>query len=472
VKRTAIAAIAGVIGSLAFAPTQWWVAHWVSLLLFFTVIEGPTKWRVAQGLAYGLGFFLPLLQWSGTYVGALPWVALATLQALFMIPIALAKPYLTAKAPRWVGALALAATWVLLEGIRSRFPWGGFGWGRVAFSQVDSPIVSLVVIGGAAVLSFVVALVAALFALRAPRTGFFVVALAIVASILSPTSTGTTKIDTLKVAGVQGNVPRLGLDFNAQREAVLRNHIFTTKTIDPGSVDLVIWPENASDIDPLDDPAVRKDLDRLVDEIDAPFIIGAVLRDDGKLLNASIQWDPKVGAGATYVKRRLAPFGEFMPLRGIAESLVPAAARVVDFTAGKKVTIFEVDGARVGSMICFEVLYDDLGRDLVRNGATILIAQTNSATFGTSPESRQQLQMTRLRAIEHSRAIASVSTSGISAMIDHRGHVLSESEFFTQEVLFAELDTFEGLTPSDRIGGWNEVALITLPFMLLWWRRR
>jgi apolipoprotein N-acyltransferase len=472
VKRIFIAALAGGLGSLAFAPVQWWPAHWLSLILFFSATNGPALSRASQGVAYGLGFFLPLLHWSGTYVGAFPWVALAILQALFIVPIALAKPLIVGRVPRWIAALGLASAWVLMEALRGRVPWGGFGWGRVAFSQVDSPLVSLVILAGAPLLSFIVVFLSALVALRATKTAIAGLALAIVSAWISPLLSGVSEERTIQVAGVQGNVPRLGLDFNAQRETVLRNHMVTTKRIVPGSVDLVVWPENSSDIDPITDSRIRKELDELVDDVDATFIIGAVLRNDGQLLNAAVQWSPGTGAGSTYIKRRLAPFGEFMPLRTFAEAVVPEAQRVVDFTAGQDVTLFDLKNAAVGSMICFEVLYDDLGRDLVREGATLLIAQTNSATFGTSPQSRQQLQMTRLRAIEHRRSIASVSTSGISAMIDSRGNVLSESDFFEQKVLTAELQTFAGLTPSDRIGGWNEVALVTLPIMFLWWRRR
>lgn len=461
------AALAGAIASLGYAPMQWWVAVPASIAFLIALLSKDLKSASAQGLAYGLGFFLPLLHWSGTFVGALPWVALALVQAVFLAPVAPAISWARSRHGARVAVLVAPPIWVAMEAIRARFPWGGFGWGRVAFSQVDAPYATLAALGGAPLLSFVTVWVAAALAHRR-LTYVLAVSVAIVALVLLADRTGpevSSAAQSLKVAAVQGNVPRLGLDFNAQRMAVLNNHIAATQTLS-GEVDLVVWPENASDIDPLDDPEVRARIDRLAESVDAPILVGAVLRDDGRLLNAALWWTPS-GVTDRYVKRRLAPFGEYMPLRGIAERLVPEARRVVDFTAGDRATLFEVEGQSVGTLICFEVLYDDLARDLVHDGATLLVAQTNSATFGTSPESAQQLQMTRLRAIEHRRSIASAATSGISALIDPRGQVIAESEFFTQAVLTAELPLVQGRTVSDRIGGWAEAGLITLPIMML-----
>lgn len=465
-------AAAGVVGSLAFAPVQWWPMMLVSLVVAIASFSGRWSTALLQGWVYGLGFFLPLLHWSGTYVGSIPWLALAAVQAALLAPVAIAIAWAKRRSatPHRV-LICIPAIWIAVEAVRSRFPWGGFGWGRVAFSQVDAPYALTVALGGAPLLSFLTVLVATAVAVRQWRSLAVVTAGLAILTITSNLTLPAASDNPLRVAVVQGNVPRLGLDFNAQRQAVLNNHIEATDMVDPASVDLILWPENASDIDPLDDPAVRSRLDRLSQTKQAPILLGAVLRDKGDLLNAALLWTPE-GAGTQYVKRRLAPFGEFMPLRTLAEAVVPEARRVVDFRPGDEAVLFEVDRKRVGTMICFEVLYDDLARELVTAGASVLVAQTNSATFGTSPESYQQLQMTRLRAMEHHRAIASASTSGISALIDQRGRVLAQSEFFTQQVLTGTLSAVSGRTLSARLNGWPEAILITLPFMAFIWRRR
>jgi apolipoprotein N-acyltransferase len=461
-----LAALAGAVGSLAFAPVEIWPAMPLSILGLLLLRPRRHAWRI--GYAYGLGFFLPLLHWSGTYVGWFPWVALALLQAAFIAPVAVFIARIR-QAHVLAFAVASAAAWTLQEAIRSRIPWGGFGWGRIAFSQVDAPYAPVVMLGGAPLLTFAVVFACALLARRAALHFAVTGVLLFVAVANAPSLSGVREIASVRVAVVQGNVPRLGLDFNAQRQAVLENHLRTSAAIARGSADLVVWPENASDIDPLDDPSVRSRIDRLVNGMRAPLILGAVLRDEGQLLNAAIAWRPESGAGERYIKRRLAPFGEFMPLRPLAERLVPEAKRVTDFTPGRQIVLFDVGPtARVGTLICFEVLYDDLGRDLVRAGANLLIAQTNSATFGTSPESQQQLQMTRLRAMEHRRAIASASTAGISAMVDPTGRVVAETAFFTSEVLTERLPVMQGQTPSDRFGGgieWLLASLILVPLL-------
>lgn len=444
-----IAAAGGVISSLAYAPVALWPFFFLGCGLFLWGLR-RTKRPGLLGLCYGLGFFLPLLHWTGTFVGWLPWLALALLQALFFTLFA--RLASTRTSP-W----QLAALWVGIEALRSRIPWGGFGWGRAAFSQVDAPTALLSSLGGAALLSFVTVLFAAAVVHRQWKP-FLLLLLIPLAALNFPQESG----DVLRVAGVQGNVPRLGLDFNAQREAVLSNHIQATQKIASGSVDLVVWPENASDVDPYQ---VQEKIQAAADHVQAPILVGGVPRLDGDLYNASILWLPQSGPSSQYLKIKLAPFGEYIPLRSLAEALVPAAARVENFTAGEHLVLHPVGGEKVASIICFEVLNDGLIRQNVRDGATLLAVQTNSATFGRSSESAQQLAITRLRAIEHARAVASVSTSGLSALISPRGELLDRSDFFETKILKATLPVVRDETISDRLGGWSELLLVILPWL-------
>lgn len=449
-----LAIAAGLLAAAAFEPLALWPLMLVSISLFLWTIQRARRATILS-FVYGLAFFLPLLKWAGTYVGALPWIALAVLQAAFFVPLGLLVR-------RRSSPLTIAALWVGMEALRSRFPWGGFGWGRVAFSQVDAPTSVVASLGGAALLTFLTVLIAAGVVLR--RVDVFVALLLIpVAAFLLPPGAS----QSLAVAAVQGNVPRLGLDFNAQREAVLNNHIQATSEIPPRSVDLIVWPENASDVDPYQ---VQGSIQRVVDHVDTPVLVGGLPRIGGNLFNASILWLPKSGPQSVYFKQDLAPFGEYMPLRSLAEKLVPEARRVEDFTAGNTVVLHKVHDVKVASIICFEVLNDGLIRKSVNAGAGLLVVQTNSATFGPSAESAQQLAITRLRAIEHARSIASVSTSGISALITPRGLVLAQSEIFEKKVLTAALEVQTKSTLSAQMGGWAELGLIAIP--LLWRRPR
>ena len=170
-----------------------------------------------------------------------------------------------------------------------------------------------------------------------------------------------------------------------------------------------------------------------------------------------------------YVKQDLAPFGEYIPLRPVSEFFAGQAKTVTNFIPGEKWIPHSVEGMRFTSFICFEVLDDDH----VRNGAqgsNFLVAQTNNATFGRSPQSSQQLQITRARSAELIREFAVVSTTGWSAHIDSRGRVDSRLPQFTPGYLSMNLQGMAGSSPASRLRSWHWA--IFLAFALAFTRRR
>ncbi|MGB9378456.1 MAG: apolipoprotein N-acyltransferase [Mycobacteriales bacterium] len=475
IARLLAAALLGAALVLAFPPFDAWpVAPLACSGLILLLYRARPAIGALTGFAYGLGFFLPLLHWSGTYVGTMPWVLLALSQA---VPVAifgaLAGPVTRLSGwPVWIAAL-----WVAGEALRSRAPFGGFPWGRLAFSQADAPLVRLAALGGAPLVSFAVALAAALLAYAVtaaqrgsvPRAALGAAAclLAITGGFVVPLAHPTGP--RVRVAVVQGNVPRLGLDFNAQRQAVLRNHVTATvelaDQVRAGAIrqpDLVIWPENSSDIDPFDDPTAAALIDAAARAIGVPILVGAVLNGPGnKVTNAGIVWDPRTGAGQRYVKRHPVPFGEYIPLRGLSRSLSKKVDLVGhDMYAGDRPGVLQVGPARVGDVICFEVAYDGIVRDTVTRGAQVLVVQTNNATFGRSAETVQQLAMGRLRAVEHGRYVLVAATSGISAVIGPDGTVVDKSGVFARDVLVESIALSRTRTLASRVGSLPEWLLI------------
>ncbi|MDP9221270.1 MAG: apolipoprotein N-acyltransferase [Actinomycetota bacterium] len=471
---TAVSVAGGLCVWLAFPDLNIWPLAPVGVALFALAVRGQRA-RVGALLGFlaGLAYFLPLLHWSGVYVGTLPWVALSVLQALYVALLGLVLPaaWRTRAAP-----LAIAGLWVAQEALRDRTPYGGFPWARLAFSQSDAPTLHLAALGGAPLVTFAVALAGALVAtalvhVRRPGIGLVIAAtgLAVMAAgLLVPLPTGGR---TIQVAGVQGDVPKAGLDFDAQRAAVLDLHAKGTdllaaqvaagQRVQP---DIVIWPENASDLDPYQQPDARAVIDAAVAGAKVPTLVGAVLDSPpGRLSNVSIVWTPGAGPGEQYVKRHPVPFGEYIPSRDFFRhfsSKVDLVGR--DFVAGDKVGILQLGPAKVGVAICFEVAYDSLLRDSVDRGADLLVVQTNNATFGYTDEAAQQLAMSRLRAVEHGRSVAHISTVGISALIAPDGRVLQDSKLFTPALLQAALPLRTSVTVSDRLGVWPEVALVLL----------
>lgn len=480
----ALALGSGLLLDLAFPGVGWWPLAPVALAGFLTAVHGRSvRGGALLGMVFGLAFFVPHVAWSGIYVGPMPWLALATLQALYIGAFG-AVAVLGLRASRRMAprALILGGLWVGQEALRSRTPFGGFPWGRLAFSQADAPTVGLAALGGAPLVSFAVAAAgallahAALSALPAGRrqrpvlTGTGSAALATLVMAVGaavPGPGGAT--GSIDVAAVQGNVPRAGLDFNAERRAVLDNHAQATwdlaRAVSDGRArppDLVVWPENSSDIDPLRNPDAAQVISDVVEAIGVPVLLGAVLAEPAdQLSNTSIVWEPGTGAGQQYVKRRPVPFAEYVPYRSFFRRITDKVDLVRrDFVAGTGPNVLTVGPATVGTAICFEVAFDDLLREAVRGGADLLVVQTNNATFGRTDESVQQLAMSRLRAVELGRSVVHISTVGVSALITPAGDMVEVSDHFTSETLMASLPLRDGLTVAARVGTWPEGLLV------------
>jgi apolipoprotein N-acyltransferase len=465
------AAAAGLLLLASFPPYDLWALAPVGVALLALAVRGAgLRTAAALGLGCGLALFVPLLRWSGLEVGPAPWLLLAALQAAFLAPLGAALA-LVQRLPGWPAWVACA--WVAQEAARSRLPFGGFPWGRLGFGQADAPLAPLAAFGGVPLLSAAVALLGGAIALvvveRRARSAAVALGLLVVvvlpAALWSPGTGG----EQVRVAVVQGNVPRLGLEFNAQRAAVLNNHVEATlelaDDVRAGRVDppdLVVWPENASDIDPFEDPQAHAAIDRAVRAVGVPVLVGAVLDGPGeKISNTGIVWDPVTGPGERYVKRHPVPFGEYIPMRSVARRIsdkVDLVAR--DFAAGEEVGVLDVGPARVGDVICFEVAYDDLVRDVVSEGGRLLVVQTNNATFGRSPQTEQQLAMSRLRAVEHDRAVVVAATSGVSAVVRPDGSLAHRTDVFTRDVTVQTVPLRDSRTLATRLGAAPEAALV------------
>jgi apolipoprotein N-acyltransferase len=290
----------------------------------------------------------------------------------------------------------------------------------------------------------------------------------VVLALVLPTPTSGRQVT---VAVVQGNVPRLGLDAFAQRAAVLRNHADATHElaarVRAGEVpapDLVIWPENASDLDPYTDPEAASLIDAAVRDVGVPVLVGAVTDGPGRFVsNRGIVWDPGSGPGASYVKRHPVPFGEYIPFRSLVRHVTTKVDLVPrDFAKGGRPGVLTVGPARLADVICFEVAYDGVVRDAVRGGGRLVVVQTNNATFGRSGETSQQLAMGRLRAVETGRAVVVAATSGISAVIQPDGRVAARSGVFTRTVLVQRVPLRSAQTLATRLGALPEYLLALL----------
>ena len=451
----AISSLSGVLLWSGFGPLEFSLGPYIGMaLLFRALLDRPIRIRLINSLVAGSSFFLPLLHWSSSYVGWIPWVSLAILQTLIFALIGLVP------LRRNFSSVALfAASFTLIELIRMKYPFGGFGWGRVGHTQVEllSGLYSLVGIAG---ISFIVALIAALISLI--RTRFAaLLPLPILVSVLTP---GIASTDSLRIIAVQGGVDELGFDYNSRALSVLKRHADTTRLISD-SPHLVIWPENASDIDPIASVEAARLISETLEVIKTPLLVGAVLRDDLGPKNVSILYDKDSKISSMYVKQDLAPFGEYMPIRSIAEFIAPEAKRVRDFQPGDRWVAHEIGGKKFQAVICFEVLDDDFLRAGL-NDSQFAVAQTNNATFGRSPQAKQQLQIIRARAAEFQRDFAVVSTTGFTAHVNARGEIVDSLDQFDPGLLEMEVATRSGETIASRLGSWVWVGIFVLALIV------
>ena len=443
-----LSALSGVLLSAAFEPVgKWWVAP-IALAVHMYALSLTQK-KVLSVFIFAATLNLIVLHWSSTFVGSVPWLILALGLSLFYLPLSLVS--------RW-GMSSYPMIFILMEEVRNRFPFGGFGWVRVAYTQADAPYSKIAAIGGASALS-ALAVLLGLILFYASTKKWSTVTLFPFLLLLIPVN--VTAIGATNVLMIQGNVPQMGLDFNSRAKAVFNNHFEKTESElkKDSNVDFVLWPENSVDVDPFRNTDVRQSLD----SIQKPLIIGAIVEKGNSILNTSILWGGDLPP--TYIKQHLTPFGEYIPLRSLASLISPYTDRVKDFEPGQGQVFFKVKDAVIAPVICFELVDDQLLHTAALS-SNILAVQTNSATFGMSAESAQQLAMTRVRAIEHGRNIVSVSTTGYSAVIDSNGKVLQKTSMGTAEAIRAEVELLEGNTPRNSAGDWALIGVLMVLFVV------
>jgi apolipoprotein N-acyltransferase len=506
VAALAVAAAGGLALAGAFPPAGFWpLAVAGPALLTVALWQRSLRGSLAAGFVFGLAFFVPLLSWL-INLAWYAWIALALAEAL-IFAVATVGQRLLLNLRAWPAAVAL--WWVAAEALRDRWPFDGFPWGRLAMSQSASPAGPWVAIGGAPFLTFLIAVCGAALAWlvlapasrgRAPlplespwSLGTFrsvrsrLLPAVVLAAALAVTLSGTllpvdqpgAGASTATVAAVQGDVPHSRtLTGLLRATTVTANHAAATgalaRQVKDGTrpaPDLVIWPENSTDLDPGLDPEVYATITSAVAAIGRPVLVGAVLQNPVR--NAGQLWLPGRGPVRTYIKRRLVPFGEVIPFRSVLSKFIPLIKlQPADFHRGHSVVVFKVGRIRLGDVICYEVGFDDLVRSEVSAHANLLTVQTNDATFevdGQTGETLQQLAMARIRAMEHDRSVVVASTTGVSAIIAPDGSLVARTGTWQRAVLDSRVSLRTTRTLADRVGGWPEYLLTLAALAALAW---
>ncbi len=475
-----IALAAGAITPLALAPFDVWPLAIVSIALFYLGLRDLTSRQAAlRGWSYGFGLFAAGTSW--VYVSIHDYGAASPPLAVFLTLLFVGGLGLLFALSAWVwtrwlrrveaplaDALAFAALWLAQEALRSWF-LTGFPWLYAGYSQLDGPLAGLAPLGGVWLVSFCLALSAALLAnltrLR-KHNAFLAIGLALLAA---PWVAGLTlkghawtdvKGDALSVSAMQGNIEQnLKWDpeqLNAQL-ALYRDMTFSAQP-----TDLIIWPETAIPV--LKDRAqgYLDMLKRFADEREAALITGVPIRqNDARGELRYYNGISVVGQGSgDYLKQKLVPFGEYVPLQDLLRGLIAFFdLPMSDFARGSdEQKLLQVKGYALASLICYEVVYPEFAASLASQ-SDLLLTISNDTWFGRSIGPLQHLQMAQMRALESGRWMIRATNNGVTALIDPHGQISERLPQFEQGVLYGQVTPMQGLTPYLYWRGWPMLIL-------------
>lgn len=492
--RLPLGLLGGLLGFFIF-PTEnvWALAPLVVTFSTLAVIGTSPLLGFLIGFVTGQAFYISHVEWLSLYLGPVPLLALSTLMAIYFgLGSALTawlyrRMRVTGKTALGFALLA-ASIWTLREFIANNFPYGGFPWSRMSMTQSDSFMSNWAWLGGMSLLSFAVALLGTSLALwlrhrskaGIQTRGFVGIWLAtLLLPLAMPVGATTTQTGERVIAAVQGNA-NAGLFSNVSPGTILQNHldaselVFSSPLAD--EIELLVWPENASDVDPLRSQGARERIEELATRVGAPFTFGTITQDGSDTYNSTILWQPGVGAIDQYDKKVPVPFAEYAPDREFWRLFAPELVDMIPrgFSFGSRDGLFELPGFTAGTLICFEIAEDSILRELSTGGAELILSQTNNADFGYSDETFQQAAIARLRAIETGRAVVNISTVGLSVIYLPDGSVLDEVPWYEPAAMVQRIPTYAGLTPAIYVGSlfdWINFAVV-IGFILQLGRRR
>jgi apolipoprotein N-acyltransferase len=354
--------------------------------------------------------------------------------------------------------VVLPALLVLLEWFLWHAPFGGVPLSTLAMTQARGPMLPVARIGGALLLGAAVSAVGSATYLALRRR--WRPALAVTGTVAAVALVGLvwpqgTPVARIRVAGVQGGGPQ-GTRFDAsQTPVVFRRQLEATRRIPPGSVDLVVWPENTVNVDGrfASHPWARE-LAAEAARIGAPIVVGVVedTDDPGAFANFVVVVNPDGSLTDRYDKERRVPFGEYVPLRDLLAPVAGAALPARDQVPGVGTAMVRTDAGPMAVVISWEVFFGRRVREGVRAGGEVVLNPTNGSSYWLTIVQSQQIATSQLRAVEAGRWLVQVAPTGFSAFVDPDGRVLDRTGVSEQQVITRRISRFDATTPAQALG--------------------
>ena len=468
IRFALVSGLAGLVLDFSFRHNIWWLAIVAIAILYRRLADQALKVRLRVVAIFATAFF----------VAHVWWVSVLGVDALFLLAaLCIFFFSLICVIPIQSGSLAskleFAALWAVIELLRSAYPWGGFSWGLLGYSQNSGPLVQYARVGNFALVAFVLVLIAALASEQKLFGKFWQKSLLLMLIIAGYLFPAPEVVNYVRIGVVQGGVASDLTPEYAKPSEVFLNHLAQTRTHASAlrEADIVVWPENSVTLH-SDSTATERQIQEIVDEIDKPFLIGAV-RDglDGRPENVVTLWLPRIGQTESYIKNHLVPFGEYIPLRNLLAPHIDRLDQIPnDFVRGSGSGVMDVADIKVGVAICFEVSDQPHLTRLADDGADIFVAASNNATYLGTQQPAQQFEISRFSAIAHQRSMVIATTSGVSGVVSASGEV---SELVTQtdgEVFIAKVGLSKAKSIADRFAS-AQIALLLVLIILLGLRR-
>lgn len=470
------AALSGVLLALANPPASLWPLAMVGLVPFLLALRPATPVRGALlGLTFGFTYFGLVMYWILLF-GELAWSGLALANAVFAASFGWLTPVVARLGRPWISALAISCLWTSLEFLRSLGPLSGLTWGDLAYTQAGNRmLLPLAALAGGWAITFAVILINALLTEAAsaeqPRLAVRTLAVAgfvAVFPMLAPLPADDGPV--IDVAAIQVEVPKtLLLSPDLEDRLIAERHASLHRGLANDPPDLVVWAEDSLDGDPANDPELAELVQDTIREVGAPTLVGGIMGPDGgRKYNQGVLYDGRGVEVARYAKTNLVPFGEYVPWRDRLSFLELLGQVPRDLTPGSSVRPISVGDLRFGDIICFENGFPSLVRAQVTQGAQFLVVSSNNASYLTTAASQQQLEMSRIRAVENGRWVVHAGVSGISAFVDPHGGVHRPTDLFRQQVTRQRIHLSDSRTPYNRAGDWVAfLSMITVVGMIL-----
>jgi len=469
----ALALGAGVLVAASLPPWGFWPLAIAGIALFEVALgESPTsRQRFVRGLLFGAGWLFPGMGWMW-FLTAPGYVVVGLLFASLHGLAALVSP-----TGPW-RVIGRPAAHTIIEALRLVVPFGGVPLATLAIGQAAGPLLGVARVGGVILLTWAVFQIG--FALAGPspyvprmvRRGgarpqlqgaaaLAAVLLVVLVAAVAPSGSDTGR--TLRVAIVQGGGPQGTLAVDTRARDVVDRHLAATRTIIPGSADLVLWPENVIDVPVFADSVEREEIAAEATRIGAPFAVGvtedvppAPGAELGGFLNAQIVVDLDGTLVSRYDKVRRVPFGEYVPLRGLLESVgAPVDQIPRDAVAGTEPAVLTMpDGTIAGVAISWEIFFGSRVRDGVGNGGAFVMNPTNGSSYTGTILQTQQVASSRLRAVESGRWVTQAAPTGFSAFVSPDGEVFQRTAVSEEAVIIQEIELRTGSTWYRVLGDW------------------